>query len=330
MFYLVPGFSMLALSSAVEALRLANYVLGCNAYDWRLASRDGRHVNADFGFEVPATADLESERKQLASSGRPSLVLVCANSGVASPRDRALEAWLRECRLRGVTIGGLGSASHIIAEAGLLNRHRCAVHWKEWPSFGEKFPEVQPSYALYHGDGGIWTCAGGSSAFDMMLQIVSQNRGDHVAASICDEALIDQLRPPSARQRVPLSRRSIITNKKIVAMMEQMQMNLTEPLSIEDLAARVQLSRRQVERLFRELLGLSPVRYYRELRLKQANILLTQTDIQIVEIAISCGFASASHFSKCYRESNGMSPQQARKALRPRRIQSTGALVCAA
>ncbi len=82
------------------------------------------------------------------------------------------------------------------------------------------------------------------------------------------------------------------------------------PLS--EISEYVDLSRRQVERLFRRHLGRSPARYYLEIRIDRARHLLLQSNMPIVDVAIACGFVSASHFSKCYREMYGRSPQMER------------------
>jgi transcriptional regulator GlxA family with amidase domain len=91
-----------------------------------------------------------------------------------------------------------------------------------------------------------------------------------------------------------------------------MEANLTEPLSLVEVADHVGLSRRQIERLFRQEMGRSPARYYLEIRLDRARHLLLQSSLPVVEVAVACGFVSASHFSKCYRELYARSPQQER------------------
>ena len=72
------------------------------------------------------------------------------------------------------------------------------------------------------------------------------------------------------------------------------------------------LSTRQLERLFGKYLNRSPARYYLELRLNRARLLLLQTNMSVIDVALACGFVSASHFSKCYRELYNRSPQQER------------------
>ena len=69
---------------------------------------------------------------------------------------------------------------------------------------------------------------------------------------------------------------------------------------------------RQLERLFRKYLNRSPARYYVELRLNRARLLLLQTNMPVIDVALACGFVSASHFSKCYRDFFGKTPRRER------------------
>lgn len=114
------------------------------------------------------------------------------------------------------------------------------------------------------------------------------------------------------RQRVPLGARVGHHDSKLLSVVQLMESNLSEPLALEAISHRVGLSRRHVERLFRLYLGRSPARYYLEVRLDRARQLLRQTSLPVIEIAIACGFVSASHFSKCYRETYNCSPQSER------------------
>ncbi|HMQ59001.1 MAG TPA: helix-turn-helix domain-containing protein, partial [Rhizobiaceae bacterium] len=129
---------------------------------------------------------------------------------------------------------------------------------------------------------------------------------------VCEQVLTDRVRSPSDRQRLPLRARLGVQNSKVLSIIELMEANLGEPLSLVEIAGYVGLSRRQIERLFRQEMGRSPARYYLEIRLDRARHLLIQSTMPVVEIAIACGFVSASHFSKCYRELYGRAPQQER------------------
>ncbi len=255
---------------------------------------------------------LADERKLLGGEGRPSMVLVCSGVQVEAFNNKSVNAWLREVYNRGVAVGSLCTGAHVLATAGLLNGKRCAIHWGNLPGFAEAFPQADVYADLYEIDSNIYTCAGGTASLDMMLNLIDQDFGETLVNSVCEQALTDRVRGPHDRQRLPLRARLGVQNAKVLSIIELMEANLAEPLSLIEVADSAGLSRRQIERLFRQEMGRSPARYYLEIRLDRARHLLVQSAMPIVEVAVACGFVSASHFSKCYRELYSRSPQQER------------------
>ena len=120
------------------------------------------------------------------------------------------------------------------------------------------------------------------------------------------------IRHHSEHQRMSLPARIGARHPKLVGIIEKMEENLEEPLSPSLLAKQAGLSTRQLERLFRRYVDRSPKRYYLELRLKKARSLLLQTDMSVINVALACGFASPSHFSKCYRSHYNTTPYRER------------------
>jgi transcriptional regulator GlxA family with amidase domain len=311
-FYLVPDFTMVAFATALEPLRIANRMLGYEAYRWRLASLDGQSVPASNGVLCAVNTSLEDERRKMAGPDRPSMVIVCSGVNIESYSSKSTFAWLREEYNRGVAIGGLCTGAHVLAAAGLLSGKRCAIHWENLPGFAETFPKANVFADLFEVDQNIYTCAGGTAALDMMLKLIGDDFDDALVNRVCEQVLTDRVRSPSDRQRLPLRARLGVQNSKVLTIIELMEANLSEPLSLLDIADHVGLSRRQIERLFSTEMGRSPARYYLEIRLDRARHLLIQSSMPVVEVAVACGFVSASHFSKCYRELYARSPQQER------------------
>lgn len=311
-FFLVPEFTMLPFTAAVETLRIANRMLGYQAYNWRLCSADGEKVSSSAGIAVEANTSVAEERKNLAGENRPNMVLVCSGIDVDQYSNKTVYAWLRETFNRNVAVGSLCTGAHVLAQAGLLNGKRCAIHWENLPGFSEAFPQAEVYADLYEVDGNIYTCAGGTASLDMMLNLIGQDFGDNLVNRICEQQLTDRVRNPHDRQRLPLRARLGVQNAKVLSIIELMENNLSEPLSLLEIADDADLSRRQIERLFRQEMGRSPARYYLEIRLDRARHLLVQSSMPVVEVAVACGFVSASHFSKCYREVYNRSPQQER------------------
>ena len=311
-FFLIPDFTMVAFATALEPLRIANRMLGYEAYRWRLASLDGQPVPASNGVLCAVNTSLEDERRKMAGPDRPSMVIVCSGINIERYANKSAFAWLREEYNRGVAIGGLCTGAHVLAAAGLLAGKRCAIHWENLPGFAEAFPKANVFADLFEVDQNIYTCAGGTAALDMMLQLIGDDFDDSMVNRVCEQVLTDRVRSPQDRQRLPLRARLGVQNSKVLTIIELMEAHLSEPLSLLDIADHVGLSRRQIERLFRTEMGRSPARYYLEIRLDRARHLLIQSSLPVVEVAVACGFVSASHFSKCYRELYARSPQQER------------------
>lgn len=311
-FFLVPNFTLLPLSAAIETLRIANRMLGYEAYTWRLASVDGQQVLSSSGIGIEVNSSLADERKYLGGENRPSMVLVCSGMHIEEFSNKSVNAWLREVYNRGVAVGSLCTGAHVLAQAGLLTGKRCAIHWENLPGFAEAYPQVEVYADLYEIDSNIYTCAGGTASLDMMLNLIDQDFGENLVNRVCEQALTDRVRGSHDRQRLPLRARLGVQNSKVLSIIELMENNLAEPLSLLEIADSADLSRRQIERLFRQEMGRSPARYYLEIRLDRARHLLVQSSMPVVEVAVACGFVSASHFSKCYRELYNRSPQQER------------------
>lgn len=303
---------MIAFATAIEVLRLANRMIGHKTYTWRLASQDGGEVTASNGVTVSVDKSLEDERRLLSGKDRPSMVFVCSGVNVEKFDNKAVHGWVREEHNRGVAVGGLCTGAYILAKAGLLSGRRCAIHWENLPGFSEAFPKAEVYADLFEVDGNVYTCAGGTAALDMMLSLVAEDHEETLINAICEQALTDRVRGPHDRQRLPLRARLGVQNARILSIIEMMEANLSEPLTLIEIADHAGLSRRQIERLFRHHMGRSPARYYLEIRLDRARHLLLQSALPVVEVAVACGFVSASHFSKCYRELYGRSPQQER------------------
>ncbi len=312
-FYLYQNFSMIAFASAIEALRLANRVHGSQLYRWTVISTDGETCRASNGTSVSVDQSAASSRIIPGKTRAFDYAFVVSGLGVQLCKDPTAESWLRVQKMQGCRIGALCTGAYVLAAAGLLKKHKCVVHWEKLEMFREHFPDLQVSADLYEADDEILTCGGGTASLDLMLYLIRQQHGPDLAWKVSEQCLLDRMRNPRDHQRLPLQARLGIQNPKVISAIEIMEANLAEALSLEELAAHIGLSRRQLERLFVKYLGQSPARYYLVLRLDRAWHLLYRSEFTILEIAMRCGFVSASHFSKCYRQMYGKSPREERK-----------------
>ena len=308
--FMVPSFSMIAFAAAIEPLRLANRLSDKALYEWMLISSDGGPVTASNGISVnPHVAMSEID-----GAGRPEVPTLILVSGVGAEvyDEPDTFAWLRRLDRRGADIGALCTGAHVLARAGLLEGRVCTLHWENIPSFRETYPDIEVTDDLFEIDGNRFTCSGGTAALDLMLHLIRAEHGDELATRVSEECILDHVRGGREHQRMPLAVRLGVDNRKLIDSIHLMEAHLEEPLAQGALAAAVGISRRQLERLFRRHVGRPPNRYYMQLRLDRARRLLLQTDMAVVDVAMACGFVSASHFAKCYRRLYGVTPRQAR------------------
>ena len=312
-FLLLPQHSLLAASAAAEALVAANDVLGETRYAPVMLSLDGQPVAAHCGTRVVVRGSLE-ELPPLTAALVVGDTLPAASDGpVGTGQGRAaLAHWLREQSVAGAALGGLGMGAAWLADAGLLNGYRATVHHAQVAQVGELHPQVVFSSHVYEIDRDRLSCGSGTASLDMMLAWLAREHGEAIVAPLLAHFGLDRLRARDERQRPALSAR--VPNAKVTEAIALMDANLQEPLPTEEIARLVGVSGRQLERLFKQHLDDMPSRYYVELRLARARRLLRHSGQSILQIALACGFASASHFSKAYRARFGHSPRDERSA----------------
>ena len=314
-FLLVPQFSLIAFSAAIEPLRVANRMARRQLYAWRIASDAGGPVTCSNGCEISADIALDD-------LSRDTSIVVCAGLGLREAGSKPVLTWLRKQSRRGVGMGAVCTGAHILAKAGLLEGKRCTIHWENQAAFAEEFPDTELSNLLFCNDDGIFTCAGGTAAADMMLQLIAEDHGSDLASLVADSLVHAPVRRDSDEQRLSVPARIGVRHPKLVTIIQTMEQNTEEPISPSELAKGVNMSTRQLERLFRRYLNRSPKRYYMELRLEKARNLLLQTDMTVINVALACGFTSPSHFSKCYRNHFNRTPYRERGSPSAQRTQA--------
>jgi transcriptional regulator GlxA family with amidase domain len=308
-FLQVPNYSMIAFSSAIEPLRMANRKAGKTLYRWSVYTIDGLPEKASNGLEITPDESIENAHDI-------STLFVCGGADIAEAWSRQLQFALRRIAKRNnVRLGALCTGSYLLARAGLLDGYKCTIHWENLASLREDFPEVRVSDDLFIVDRDRITSAGGQASMDMMLKLIHDRHGSKMVTHISEQFMCERIRSSDDRQRIPLHLALGANQPKLTEAVTLMEANIEEPISLDELSNYVGISRRQLERLFQKHLNCVPTRYYLNLRLNRARLLLLQTSKSIVDIALACGFISAPHFSKCYRDLFGIPPRDERRKL---------------
>jgi len=306
---LVPNFPMMAFSSAIEPLRAANLLSGETLYEWHLLSADGRPVHASNGIGVLPDGTLESAAALDAA-------FVCGGLAPQTFDDPHALAWLRDRAHDGTPLGAISTGTFVLARAGLLQGYRCTTHWENIPALAEAYPDIEVTGSLFELDRDRCTSAGGTAALDLMLHLIARDHGEELAEAVSDNFIHGRIRDASDRQPMTEQIRLRARAPKLAAAVDLMQAHVEQPLSTAEIAARVGVSRRQLERLFQHHRGCTPRDYYMRLRLEHARVLLLETGLSILNVALASGFVSQSHFGTCYREQFGHTPGEERQAMR--------------
>ncbi|HXV30640.1 MAG TPA: GlxA family transcriptional regulator [Sinorhizobium sp.] len=321
-FILARSFTLSAFSLFVDALRLGSDVedksgrLNC---DWEVLGSTRNFVMSSCGIQVAPTAPLRppSEFSYIAVVG--------GRLNVSEPLDRETIDYLHRAARAGVPIIGVCTGSFILAEAGVLDGHSACVSWLHHNEFRARFPSIEvTSKRIFVEDGNIITCAGGSSVADLATYLIRKHVGEEAERNALEIMQIARRREASEMQpRNPLGTVPV-KDKRISLALMVMEQHLEDLIGIDDVADQLGISRRQLERLFQDELGATPISVYLKLRLDQAMRLLASTDKPLIDIAIETGFENVSHFIRKFRKAFSTTPAAARRQLAAARQADAG------
>jgi len=298
----VPQFSNLGLALVIETMAIANWLAQRVLYEWEVLSIDGEPVRATNGMLTP-TAPVTSDTGRFAT-----IFVVASFEAKKHAGNRRLRAWLQRESTFGAQIGGIETGTEILAAASLLDNRAAAVHWDNLEGFQEAYPKVKATTQLYTIESRVITCAGGAAIVDMMLEWIGQAHGAPLAAEIAQHLLHARLRGTAERQLDKTARDAAPMSESVTQAIRLMEASVAAPVSCEALAAAVGLSRRQLERQFRQHTATAPLQYYMSLRVATAHKLLQQTELSVSQVAAATGFDSAEHFSRVYKARFGCPP----------------------
>jgi transcriptional regulator GlxA family with amidase domain len=312
-FVLLEHFSMMAFTGAVDALVTANLMSSTPLYEVLVVGGVSEVVVSDLGIAISAGCRLEEmdERRQ-------DILVVCGGFRVHLQADPLLRAKLKSADAAGAVLGGLWNGAYFLAEAGLLDGYDCAFHPDSRAMIAELFPKVKVSSHAYVLDRQRISCAGANSSLGMMLDVVRHGSGSNLVNAIEQVLNCDTMQEVLDVSVVAVDYDPTLP-QALKSALELMHNNIDEPLTVDELASCVGISRRQLERLFCRHVNATPSRYSLELRLTRARQLLQQTNKSLADIAVASGFVSISHFRRCFREFFEISPGRFRAASHNRR-----------
>ncbi len=306
-FVVIPRFNMMTLTTTIEPMRVANYLAPETLYDWQYLSAPGGEIVASNGMTL-------STRPLSDVDPTTSIVFVCGSWGCEHYDCPELINWLRRQERRGLTLAAMELGVYVRARAGLVSARQVTTHWSWMPGFAEQYPLALVREQLFTDDRNILTCAGGIAGMDLMIYLIARRHGDQLALEIADQILHYPIRPAETAQRHTLGGVSETLHPVVKAAIGLIEANIAEPPTVPAIAAQLDVSQRQLERLFRRSMGCSPVQFSQLLRLQYARVLLTSTRMSIRDVSAASGFNSLSYFSLTFAKCFGKKPSEYRQA----------------
>ena len=292
-------------SMAMETLHVANRMAGRKVFETVVCAEGGVPVTDSLGAQFPIDHGLEAV-------SRNDTVVIVSGDDVRAAGTPAVLQWIRKAARQGCEITGLSTGVWLMAEAGLMDGLPATLHWEHRTSFTEEFPEVELSEYTYVCQNKRYSTAGGTSVIDLILHLISEKVSLELSNLVADQMMYTNIRVLQHSAKVQVAERIGMRHPKLSEILALMETNLEEPLRPGDLAKTVNISTRQLERLFRRYLSATPKKYYMDMRLQRAQHLLLQTNMSVTEVSVACGFNAASHFSRLFRQRYGMSPHKLR------------------
>ncbi|MFD2231522.1 GlxA family transcriptional regulator [Alkalimarinus sediminis] len=304
-FLLLPGFSSLPMSSAVEPLLICNRLEGEDRYKVEYLSENGLPVVSSSG--LPCVVD-----KSIDDYTCDSVLMICGCTPADHQHETELVDWLKAHHRRFSALGGVSSGGYLLAEAGLLKGRKASIHWWGDHQLKQQFVDVNVSNDVFSLDCDRFTCKGGTAALDMMLMLVGRQQGRDIGEALAQYFVRERVGGDASSQRKRLSDHERIEQPKLAEAIDLMEANIEEPLTADDIARHVAISRRQLERIYKKYLDTVPSKYYLQIRLDHGRSLLHNHSASIADVALSCGFSSGAHFSTAYRNFFGLTPSEER------------------
>ena len=313
-FILTDNFTLSAFSLLVDHLRLAaddgdrsRPILA----RWQIMASRQEPIRASCGVTVAPAGPLTDP------SAFHYIIVVGGLLHTGQQLDAETVAYLKRAAKLGVPLVGVCTGSFVLARAGLMTGRRCCVSWYHYQDFLDEFPHHTPvAERLYVIDGDRITCAGGGGAADLATALVEKHLGRAIAQKSRHVLLLDRARPGTDSQPHPPIA-DLVADDRVRRALLLMEQHMADPLPIADIARRLQLSTRQIERLFQTMMGQRPAEFYRRLRLRYARFLLDTTMRSVTDIALESGFSDCAHFSRQFKAQHGFTPSGARAQSSP-------------
>jgi transcriptional regulator GlxA family with amidase domain len=305
---LTPHFTLNALANFVDVFRLAadegdrSRPIRCQ---WHIMSASGCSISASCGIHVAPTSGLIDPK------GLDHIAIIGGLLRGAPAIDETVREYLMQANAAGIGLVGICTGTFILCRLGLMKKRTCCISWYHYRDFLDEFDDVEPCTSkVYVVDSNRITSSGGIGAALVAAYLIERHLGGSPAQKALHIMQIDKARPGAMLQPAP-PHSPECTDASVRGALLLMEQNLSSPISVSMIAEHLNVSTRNLQRLFHKHLGHGPLTAYKQIRLKHAHWMLC-TQVPITDAAIETGFATPSQFRAAYKRLFGRTPFEAR------------------
>lgn len=304
-FLLTPEFSLVNVAAAIDTLRVSNTLLEQPFYKWTVVTDTKAAVPSSSGLALTADTTLDD-------LGEFDLLLVCGSFKPHQHVKSATQKRLRMLARQGKALGSMEAGVYHLAMAGALDGHTVTAHYANLPVYAKMFPKVQFVHNVFTASEKRMSCAGGLTGLDLMAHLIAQKFGAPFARRVANLLQAPWLRDANETQSGLLALAGSRIPQPVEEACRMMERHIAAPMDIEDIAAKVGISRRQLDRLFRQIFSSTASDVYALIRMSRARKLLRSSSLTLSEIAEACGFTTYPSFARCYTSVFKTSPSRER------------------
>jgi len=305
-FYIVPGFELLDLSGPICVFNMAAKKKD-ESYSVKVVSADGGYIKSSSGIVV--------ETQPFHAVACDSLILIGGSDEIARSQGPSKSRLIGVASKKTRRLASVCTGTFLLAEAGLLDGKRATTHWRFTERLQAAYPTSEiTSDRIYVQDGQLWTSAGVTAGIDMALAFVQQDYGVELSREIAQDMVLQQRREGGQSQRQG-DMQFDPPSGRVEQVLVYARSHIKENLSVNRLAQAANLSERQLSRIFRVELGVTPAKAIEQMRVELALPLVDGSTRSMERIAREVGFADAVTMRQSFIRMLDITPQALRNSM---------------
>jgi transcriptional regulator GlxA family with amidase domain len=309
----LDGVQALDVAGPVDVFAEANLLLPeKDHYHISLVGKRPGSVTCSSGVEFKVNSDYRNFDQD------SDLLLVAGGPRYPEYRpDSTFVNWLSERAHRSRRFGAVCNGVFLLGHAGLLAGREVTTHWDHAERLAQQFPssKVRPD-KIYVRDGNLFTCGGVTAGIDLCLALVAEDWGHELAMKVAKRLIVYIRRDGGQSQYSPYLAVGPDEDSLVAKVLRYVTDHISDPLTIEDIADAVGVSRRTFSRAFAKHAHVTPSVFVDQVRIDFARKLLEETDVPLKTVAFRCGFNSATQMRMIFLRQMGSSPKDYRERFR--------------